>query len=139
MGGGMNMSAMIKKAQKMQEEMVKAQEELGNKEYTATAGGGAVTAVVKGSNNLVSLKLDPEAVDPDDVEMLQDLIVTAVNQALKQADEESAAIMKQAQDGAAVGVSHFKSAQRGRGQARAGDYRREKHDSSVSCVSEPDG
>ena len=88
MGGGMNMSAMIKKAQKMQEEMVKAQEELGNKEYTATAGGGAVTAVVKGSNNLVSLKLDPEAVDPDDVEMLQDLIVTAVNQALKQADEE---------------------------------------------------
>lgn len=96
MGGGMNMSAMIKKAQKMQEEMVKAQEELGNKEYTATAGGGAVTAVVKGSNNLVSLKLDPEAVDPDDVEMLQDLIVTAVNQALKQADEESAAIMKQA-------------------------------------------
>ena len=67
MGGGMNMSAMIKKAQKMQEEMVKAQEELGNKEYTATAVGGAVTAVVKGSNNLVSLKLDPEAVDPDDV------------------------------------------------------------------------
>lgn len=104
MGGGMNMSAMIKKAQKMQEEMVKAQEELGNKEYTATAGGGAVTAVVKGSNNLVSLKLDPEAVDPDDVEMLQDLIVTAVNQALKQADEESAAIMKQATGGGMPGL-----------------------------------
>ena len=99
MGGGMNMSAMIKKAQKMQEEMVKAQEELGNKEYTATAGGGAVTAVVKGSNNLVSLKLDP-----DDVEMLQDLIVTAVNQALKQADEESAAIMKQATGGGMPGL-----------------------------------
>ena len=64
MGGGMNMSAMIKKAQKMQEEMVKAQEELGNKEYTATAGGGAVPAVVKGSNNLVRLKLDPEAGGP---------------------------------------------------------------------------
>ena len=95
MGGGMNMSAMIKKAQKMQEEMVKAQEELGNKEYTATAGGGAVTAV---------LKLDPEAVDPDDVEMLQDLIVTAVNQALKQADEESAAIMKQATGGGMPGL-----------------------------------
>ena len=87
----------------MQEEMVKAQEELGNKEYTATAGG-AVTAVVKGSNNLVSLKLDPEAVDPDDVEMLQDLIVTAVNQALKQADEESAAIMKQATGGGMPGL-----------------------------------
>ena len=102
--GGMNMNAMIKKAQKMQEEMVKAQEELGNKEYTSTAGGGAVTAVVKGSNNLVSLKLDPEAVDPDDVEMLQDLIVTAVNQALKQADEESAAIMKQATGGGMPGL-----------------------------------
>ena len=93
MGGGMNMSAMIKKAQKMQEEMVKAQEELGNKEYTATAGGGAVTAVVKGSNNLVSLKLDPEAVDPDDVEMLEDLLVAAVNEALDKVDEASAASM----------------------------------------------
>lgn len=60
MGGGMNMSAMIKKAQKMQEEMVKAQEELGNKEYTATAGGGCSDPLLsKGSNNLVSLKLDP--------------------------------------------------------------------------------
>ncbi|HBI63519.1 MAG TPA: nucleoid-associated protein, YbaB/EbfC family, partial [Clostridiales bacterium] len=67
--GGMNMNAMIKKAQKMQEEMVKAQEELGNKEYTATSGGGAVTAVVKGSNQIVSLKLNPEVVDPDDIEM----------------------------------------------------------------------
>ena len=93
MGGGMNMSAMIKKAQKMQEEMVKAQEELGNKEYTATAGGGAVTAVVKGSNNLVSLKLDPEAVDPDDVEMLQDMVVAAVNEALRAASEAANARM----------------------------------------------
>ena len=93
MGGGMNMSAMIKKAQKMQEEMVKAQEELGNKEYTATAGGGAVTAVVKGSNNLVSLKLDPEAVDPDDVEMLQDLLAAAFNEATKKVDEKMAGEM----------------------------------------------
>lgn len=102
--GGMNMNAMIKKAQKMQEEMVKAQEELGSKEYTATTGGGAVTAVVKGSNELVSLKLNPEVVDPDDIEMLEDLIVTAVNQALKTADEESASIMRQATGGGMPGL-----------------------------------
>ena len=102
--GGMNMNAMIKKAQKMQEEMVKAQEELGNKEYTATSGGGAVTAVVKGSNQLLSLKLNPEVVDPDDIEMLEDLIVTAVHQALKQADEESASIMRQATGGGMPGL-----------------------------------
>lgn len=102
--GGMNMNAMIKKAQKMQEEMVKAQQELGNKEYTATSGGGAVTAVVKGSNQLLSLKLNPEVVDPDDIEMLEDLIVTAVNQALQQADEESASIMRQATGGGMPGL-----------------------------------
>ena len=102
--GGMNMNAMIKKAQKMQEEMVKAPEALGQKEYTATSGGGAVTAVVKGSNEIVSLKLNPEVVDPDDIEMLEDLIVTAVNQALKTADEESAAIMRQATGGGMPGM-----------------------------------
>lgn len=102
--GGMNMNAMIKKAQKMQEEMVKAQEELGNKEYTATSGGGAVTATVKGSNQLLSLKINPEVVDPDDIEMLEDLIVTAVNQALKTADDESAAIMRQATGGGMPGL-----------------------------------
>ena len=105
MGGGpSNMQGMIKQAQKMQEEMVKAQEELGQKEYTATSGGGAVTAVVKGSNEIVSLKLNPEVVDPDDIEMLEDLIVTAVNQALKTADEESAAIMRQATGGGMPGM-----------------------------------
>ncbi|HIV67332.1 MAG TPA: YbaB/EbfC family nucleoid-associated protein [Candidatus Butyricicoccus stercorigallinarum] len=102
--GGMNMNAMIKKAQKMQEEMVKAQEELGKKEYTATSGGGAVTAVVKGSNEIISLKLSPEVVDPDDIEMLEDLIITAINQALKTADEESAAIMRQATGGGMPGM-----------------------------------
>ena len=80
------------------------QEELGQKEYTATSGGGAVTAVVKGSNEIVSLKLNPEVVDPDDIEMLEDLIVTAVNQALKTADEESAAIMRQATGGGMPGM-----------------------------------
>ena len=102
--GGMNMNAMIKKAQKMQEEMVKAQEELANKEYTATAGGGAVTAVVKGTTELVGLKLNPEVVDPDDIEMLEDLIVAAVNQALSTAAEESASMMRQATGGGMPGL-----------------------------------
>ena len=103
-GGAGNMNQMMQRMQKMQEEMVKAQEELGQKEYTATSGGGAVTAVVKGSNEIVSLKLNPEVVDPDDIEMLEDLIVTAVNQALKQADEESASIMRQATGGGMPGL-----------------------------------
>ncbi|MGN1030837.1 MAG: YbaB/EbfC family nucleoid-associated protein [Butyricicoccaceae bacterium] len=100
--GGMNMNAMIKKAQKMQEDMAKAQAELAEKEYTATAGGGAVSVTVKGSNEIVDLKLNPEVVDPDDIEMLQDLIVAAVNQALKTADEESAKIMRNATGGAGI-------------------------------------
>lgn len=91
--GGMNMNAMIKKAQKMQEEMVKAQEELGQKEYTATSGGGAVTAVVKGSNEIVSLKLNPEVVDPDDIEMLEDLIVAAMNEAIRTVEADAAKAM----------------------------------------------
>ncbi len=96
MGGNMNMQAMIKQAQKMQAEMMKAQEELASKEYSATSGGGAVTAVVKGSNELTSLVIKPEVVDPDDIEMLQDLIIAAINEALRVADEESAAQMKKA-------------------------------------------
>ena len=93
MGGGMNMSAMIKKAQKMQEEMVKAQEELGNKEYTATAGGGAVKATMVGTRSLKSIEISPDAVDPDDVEMLQDLIVAAVNEAISKADDATNSAM----------------------------------------------
>ena len=102
--GGMNMNAMIKKAQKMQEDMAKAQEELAAKEYTATSGGGAVTAVVKGTNQLISLKLSPEVVDPDDIEMLEDLIMAAVNQALKSSDESSSAIIRQATGGGMNGM-----------------------------------
>ncbi len=84
-GGGINMN-MIKQAQKMQADMVKMQTELEEKTYSATAGGGVVTAVVSGKHELVSLQIDPEAVDPNDVEMLCDLVKAAVNEAMRQAD-----------------------------------------------------
>lgn len=102
LGGGMNMQAMIKQAQKMQADMMKAQEELANKEYSATAGGGAVTAKVKGTNNLSGLEIKPEVVDPEDIEMLQDLIIAAVNEALRTAEEESSEQMKKATGGASL-------------------------------------
>ena len=86
MGGGMNMN-MIKQAQKMQQDMLKMQQELQEKEYQAAAGGGVVSATVNGKHELKSLTIDPEAVDPEDVEMLQDLIISAVNEALRQAEE----------------------------------------------------
>lgn len=81
------MQGMLKKVQKMQSEMTKLQEELKEREVEGTAGGEAVKAVVNGNKNLVSLTLSPDAVDPEDVEMLQDLIVTAVNDAMKKVDE----------------------------------------------------
>ena len=85
--GGMNQMQMMKQAQKMQENLMKMQEELQAKEYEATAGGGVITAVCGGNRELKSITIDPEAVDPEDVEMLQDLIVTAVNDAMKKVDE----------------------------------------------------
>ncbi|MBE6928633.1 MAG: YbaB/EbfC family nucleoid-associated protein [Ruminococcaceae bacterium] len=87
MGGGMNMN-MIKQAQKMQQDMLKMQEELENKEYEASAGGGVVTAKVNGKHEILNLSISPEAVDPEDVEMLQDMIVAAVNEAMRKADTE---------------------------------------------------
>lgn len=89
MGGGINMS-MIKKAQKMQEDMQKMQEELENATYTATAGGGVVTATVSGKREVTALEIDPEAVDPEDVEMLQDMVIAAVNEALRNAETAAA-------------------------------------------------
>lgn len=94
MGGGFNMN-MIKQAQKMQQDMQKMQEELENKEYTAQAGGGVVSATVSGKHELKSLAIDPEAVDPEDVVMLQDLIVAAVNEAMRTASSDAAASMGQ--------------------------------------------
>ena len=93
MGGGMRQSDLMKQAQKMQQDMLKMQEELDAKTYSASAGGG-VTAEVNGKRELITLTIDPEAVDPDDVEMLQDMVIAAVNSALKAAEtsrEESMA------------------------------------------------
>ncbi len=86
MPGGMNQAAMIKQAQKMQQDMLKMQEELENATYTATAGGGMVKATVSGKHQLVGLEINPEAVDPEDVDMLQDMVMAAVNEAMRTAD-----------------------------------------------------
>ena len=92
MGGGMNMN-MLKQAQKMQQDMMKMQQELQEKEYQAAAGGGVVSATVNGKHELKNLVIDPEAVDPEDVEMLQDMIVAAVNEAMRSADADAAGTM----------------------------------------------
>ena len=92
MGGG-NMQNMIRQAQKMQADMMKAQEELEAKSYEASAGGGVVTVTVSGKKEVTGITIDPEAVDPDDVEMLQDLIVAAVNEALRKANDDAASQM----------------------------------------------
>ena len=94
-GGGMpgNMANLMKQAQKMQRQMEEQAKEMETKEFGATAGGGAVEAVVSGSKRLVKLRLDEEVVDPEDVEMLEDLIVAAVNEAFDKADEASASAM----------------------------------------------
>ena len=81
----MNMN-MVKQAQKMQADLIKMQSEMEEKTYSAQAGGGAVTAVVSGKRELLELVIEPDAVDPEDVEMLQDLIVAAVNEALRTAE-----------------------------------------------------
>lgn len=86
-GGGMNQMQMMKQAQKLQEELQKMQEEQEQAEYTASAGGGVVTATVTGGREVKALRIDPEAVDPEDVEMLQDLVVAAVNEALRKAED----------------------------------------------------
>ena len=91
--GGMNQANMLKQAQKMQEELRRMQEELENSSFEATAGGGVVKAVANGKHELVSLTIDPEAVDPEDVEMLQDMVIAAVNEAMRKAQAESAATM----------------------------------------------
>jgi len=82
-----NMQQMMRQVKKMQEQMLKAQEELGNKEVEGTAGGGVVTVRANGHKKILAVTIKPEAVDPDDVEMLQDLVLAAVNDALNKAEE----------------------------------------------------
>lgn len=103
MAGGMNQAAMMKQAQKMQQEMLKMQEELEQAAYTATAGGGVVTATVSGKRELTDLVIDPEAVDPEDVEMLQDMVMAAVNEALRKAEEAMSAGMSKLTGGMNLG------------------------------------
>ena len=96
-GGGMgmpgNMNNLMKQAQKMQRQMEENQKALEEKEYTAAAGGGAVEITVSGKKEIVKVKMAEEVVDPDDIEMLEDLIMAAANQALRQMEEDSAAMM----------------------------------------------
>ena len=94
-GGGMpgNMSQLMKQAQRMQRQMEEAQAELEEKEITGTAGGGVVEVTVSGKKEITKIKIDPEAVDPEDVEMLEDLVMAAANEALRKVDEVSAASM----------------------------------------------
>ncbi len=102
-GGGMNQAAMMKQAQKMQQEMLRMQEEMESKTYTAAAGGGMVKAEVNGKHELVSLSVNPEAVDPDDVEMLQDMVIAAVNEAMRTADADAANNMSRLTGGLNLG------------------------------------
>ena len=89
-GGGMmpgNMNNLLKQAQKMQENMQKMQQELEAKELEASVGGGAITVKVNGKKELIDIVIKPEVVDPDDIEMLQDLVISAVNEALRKVDD----------------------------------------------------
>jgi DNA-binding YbaB/EbfC family protein len=95
MGGGMpNMNNLIKSAQKLQQQMEDMQKGLEDKFFSASAGGGAVVATANGKKQLTEVKISPEVVDPDDLDMLQDLVVLACNEALKRAEEETAGEMK---------------------------------------------
>jgi DNA-binding YbaB/EbfC family protein len=103
MPGGMNQAAMMKQVQKMQQDMIRMQEEMESKTYTAAAGGGMVKAEVNGKNELVSLEINPEAVDPDDVDMLQDMVIAAVNEALRAAETDKANSMSRMTGGLNLG------------------------------------
>lgn len=103
-GGAMpgNMNNMMKQVQKMQKDMEKMQAELGEKEVEASVGGGAVVVKANGNKEVLSIKINPEVVDPDDVEMLEDLVLTAVNQALKAADDMMAGGMAKISGGLGI-------------------------------------
>ena len=95
MGGGpANMQSMLKQAQKMQEDMAAMQQELEGREYEVSAGGGVVSVKISGKKEILSVKIDPEVVDPDDVETLEDLIVAAVNEGIKKVESISSEEMQ---------------------------------------------
>ena len=105
-GGGMpgNMANLMKQAQKMQRQMEEQAKEMETKEFTATAGGGAVKVTVTGAKKVLKVSIDEEVVDPDDVEMLEDLIVAAMNEAVEKADAESASSMSKLTSGMGGGL-----------------------------------
>ncbi|HJC90476.1 YbaB/EbfC family nucleoid-associated protein [Mediterraneibacter glycyrrhizinilyticus] len=105
-GGGMpgNMANLMKQAQRMQRQMEEQQKELETKEFTATAGGGAVEVTVSGKREVTKVKLSEEVVDPDDIEMLEDLIVAATNEALRKVEEETSAAMSKFTGGLGGGM-----------------------------------
>ncbi len=92
--GGANMNNLMKQAQKLQQDMEKMQGEMEKKEFSATVGGGAVTAIANGKKQIVDIKIEPEVVDEDDIEMLEDLIMSACNEALKKAEEDTSSEVK---------------------------------------------
>lgn len=101
-GGAQNMNAMIRQAQKMQDEISELQEEIEAREFSATAGGGAVQVVVTGKKSIKSLTIQPEVVDPEDIEMLQDLVISAVNEVIREIEDESAKEMEKISGGLSV-------------------------------------
>ena len=103
MGMGGNMQQLARQAQKLQQQMNQLQEELEAREYEAAAGGGVVTAKVNGKKELIALTIKPEAVDPDDVEMLEDLVTAAVNEALRMYEAEGEANMAKLTGGMKLG------------------------------------
>ena len=108
MGGGpQNMNAMIKQAQKMQEDMARVQAEMEAKEYEIQAGGGAVTVKINGKNEILSIDISPDIVDPDDIETLEDLITAAVNEAIKKVESDSASEMQKITGSASLPAGLF--------------------------------
>lgn len=105
-GGGMpgNMANLMKQAQKMQRQMEEQTKELETKEFTAAAGGGAVEVTISGKREVMKVKLQEEVVDPEDIEMLEDLIVAATNEALRKVDEESSSAMNKLTGGLGGGI-----------------------------------
>ncbi len=104
MGGGGNMAQIMKQAQKMQQDMQRMQEEFATREFSAAAGGGVVKATVTGQKVVKAIEIDPACVDPEDVEMLQDLVLSAVNEALRLAEDTTAAEMNRLTGGMNLGL-----------------------------------
>lgn len=102
MGGG-NMQQLMRQAQKMQQDMARIQQEISEREFTASVGGGVVSATVLGIKELKAITIDPSCVDPDDVEMLQDLIISAVNEAMRSAEETMNSEMNKVTGGMKLG------------------------------------